>query len=192
MTWSGRDGQRPRVRLVTLMGIIALIAVAIWVADRISGTTDRYWRNKPYRDAWNGTIVIQVRSQDELLSVLKRVQATTVNPSLKYGLPIALDRDALETIGLSAKSPIGVDLDARAMPLSEFLGRVLRPMGLACTLREDRKIFVTLPECLDEPFDYLHHGEMYCQHGLIPVLIRNTWYLGSNYALGETLELDQD
>jgi len=102
--------------------------------------------------------------------VLARFRAATAHPRLRRGLRIYVDIGALQEAGRTLVSPLGTDLDARGMPARDFLGFVLRPLGLVCKL-QDGAVMVTSGKSLDEPIDYGDHGEVFCYHGeRVPIL----------------------
>jgi hypothetical protein len=161
------------------MLLIALIAnglrVSAWFADaglRAPKWWEIYWleraareREKAVRDAWDGPVAIHVTPREDLESVLQRLKAAMIRPRLERGPWIYVDTGGLQEAGRTLGSPVGTDLDARGMPAREFLGIVLRPLGLACKLHEEA-VMVTSSESIDEPVDYgPNHGEVYCNHG---------------------------
>ena len=87
-------------------------------------------------------MTISVTRQDDLGSVLARFKAATAHPRLRYGLRIYVDTGVLQEAGRAMASPLGSDLDARGIPAREFLGTVLKPLGLACKLH-DGAVMVT-------------------------------------------------
>ncbi len=61
-------------------------------------------------------------------------------------------------------SPVGIDLDAEGGPAPEFLGIVLKQLGLPCKL-EDGSVMVAPGISLDEPIGHgPNHGEVFCKH----------------------------
>jgi hypothetical protein len=153
------------------MILIALVAVGLrvpsWLGQvRLRGPEwwETYWREKPIRDAWNGPVSIRVTSQDSLGSVLTLFKAATARPRLKHGLWIYVDPGGLRDSGRTLDSPLGIDVDAEGRPAREFLGLVLKPLGLVCRL-QDGAVWVTSGKSLDEPIYYGDHGEVFCSHG---------------------------
>jgi hypothetical protein len=170
MVRSGLCLKWPRVRLAQVMIVIALIAVVLrvpaWlekIGPRGPAWWEAYWREKPARDTWSGSVTIQVKQEDDLASVLARFKSATARPGLRHGLRIYVDTGGLHEAGRTLVSPLGTDLDAEGMPAREFLGLVLKPLGLACKFQEG-KVMVTSEKSLDEPHDYGDHGELFCNH----------------------------
>jgi len=169
---STSTGKWPRVHLVQVMVLVAVIAISlrvpVWWAEaglRAPDWWETYWREKPARDAWGSPVTIRVTGQDDLGSVLARFKAATARPGLRRGLWIYVDTGGLLEAGRTLGSPIGIDVDARRLPAREFLAIVLKPIGLACKL-QDAKVMVTSEKSLDEPIDYGPiHGDVFCRHG---------------------------
>jgi hypothetical protein len=160
------------------MVIIALIAVGLWAAiwwDQTGLTLQSWWNNyksarraqrreKLVQDAWNGPITLQAARRENLESVLKRLKAAMERPPQSARPWIYVDTGALREAGRTLDSAIGTEIDARGIPAREFLQILLKPLGLACKL-DDGAVMVTSGLCLDEPVDYGHHGEVFCNHG---------------------------
>jgi hypothetical protein len=179
---SSAKERRHRVRLASVMILIAVIAVSlrlpIWLDD--TGFRPLAWwesyriqkagreaserREKATHDAWNGPIAIQVARHDELGSFLANFTAATAREGLPWGLQVYVDREGLTEVGRTLNTPIGIDLDTKSLPARHLLDIVLERLRLACKL-EDKVVMVTSKLSIDEPIDYGHHGEAFCKHG---------------------------
>jgi len=139
MAWIG--WRRPRTRLVTLMIVIALIAVGL-----------RYWKwtQQGLEDAWYGPVTMHVGGNTPLLDVLKRLKVRSVSSRVPNGLSFYVDPVGLQEANTTLAMAPGSDFDARGEPLNIFLNRILEPMGLACDL-QNGLVTVTSKESLDVP-----------------------------------------
>jgi hypothetical protein len=148
MAWA--IAKRPRFRLITQMIVIALIACGLKMGPEWWTAAQRYWREKPMRDAWNGPISIRVTRQDSLETVLKGIKKATVRSRLATGLPVYVDPVGLQEAGVNLTSKVTADIDGKDLTAGEFLNHVLRPMGMAAKLEDgvvklDSKVSLDVP-----------------------------------------------
>jgi hypothetical protein len=140
--------KRPRIRLVTLMGAIALIAVGlalpVWY---------RTWYARRFQDAWKRPISMHIAQSDSLETILMRIKLETADFRLESGLPIYVDPIGLQEAEATMHSLAGRDHDATGVPAGVLLNRVLKPMGLACKLHPYGLVEVTSIESLDVPLE---------------------------------------
>jgi hypothetical protein len=132
--------KRPRINLLTLMIVIALIALGLWYWN---------WTQRGVQDAWYGRITMHVARDESLEDVLKRLKVMSISSRVPNGLPIYVDPIGLQEADATMMTTPGSDLDAKGESLKVFLNRVLKPMGLVSQLR-DGLVTVTSKESLDE------------------------------------------
>jgi hypothetical protein len=167
MSWRGG---RPRVKLIAIMGFIALVAVGlrlrdwgVWL-DRVAQGWEDYLREKALYDAWNRPIAIRVTRHDDLETVLLRLRAAMAGPRMKRGPYMVVDTGGLRDAGQSLGSAIQVDIDTDFMQTRDVFDRFLKPMGLGAKL-QDGMVMVVSAKSPDEPLFFGHHGEVFCNHG---------------------------
>lgn len=164
-------GGRPRIRLMGIMVLIALVAVglrlrdwSVWV-DQWSRRWADYLYEKALHDAWNRPIAIRLTRQDDLETVLRRLQAAMAGPRMKRGPHMVVDTGGLRDAGQSLGSIMTADLDTDFMRVRDVFDRVLKPLGLACKI-QDGRVMVTSAESPDESLFFGdEHGEVFCDHG---------------------------
>jgi hypothetical protein len=143
MAWIG--GKRPRIRLVTLMVLIALIAVGLSFPVWYRASYERR-----HQDAWKRPLTMNIHRHETLEGVCLRIKRETAEFRLERGLMIYADPVGLQEAGITFESPVGQDHDATDVPAGVLLSRVLKPIGLACKL-QDGLVTVTSKESLDVP-----------------------------------------
>lgn len=127
---------RPRLRLWTLMSLIAAVAITFLVVrERTEWVTrSREWvATRAMRTQLERPIPMRFPEGVPLSMMLRHVRDATTTTATPRGLPIYVDPIGLQEAGQTLNAP--VKIDAQGIPLKKTLRTVLDQVGLSYYLK---------------------------------------------------------
>jgi RNA polymerase sigma factor (sigma-70 family) len=97
---------------------------------------DRDARTLAIEMALDQEVVLQIPNRTTLVDALKHIKAMTAGPDLPSGIPIYVEPEGREEVGVDLDKPIDLILIPNKVPLRKSLLVLLRPLGLDFEVRD--------------------------------------------------------
>lgn len=128
MTEIERDRPSARIRIRTVMALVACAAVACWLGFYQWPVISQWWVNRHIQAALDADVPVNIPAGTPLDGVIKLIRTANVSPALPSGAPVYIDPAGLTRAGATMNSTIAAS--SGTMPLKTALSAALNPLGL--------------------------------------------------------------